>query len=222
MTDKALAVANDLDELADLWPHLADALERDHAPGGGDKVAVSNGGNIGLPVNSDVLATVRTLGDEIPATARWAAGILGVDHNARRDVPGHLMHALLQYDRLNALGAAQEAGQLARKVRGWRDSVKAALGLKVPDRKLPQFCPVHDDPLVALVTPGDEGWIVPGGTGPTVTWRRTEVVLCRHCGTIWAPGQYALLGRLLRDADRRRVAEMQHAGKQYQTEGTAA
>ncbi|MEO3928845.1 transposase [Micromonosporaceae bacterium B7E4] len=85
-----------------------------------------------------------------------------------------------------ARGAVQEADRLAGRVHDWLGTVKAVLGLKVPDRKLPEFCPVHDDPLTQLVTPGAEGWIIPGRDGPTVRWRRTEAVLCRHCGTSWA------------------------------------
>lgn len=206
MADRTPAdIAADLDELGLLWPALADALERDHRPDNGDKVS-SSGGSIGLPVNLDVLKAVAVLAGEIPATAWWCCQILGEPHNAQRDIPDHLRHFPRMHERLRATNAASDAASLANTIRRWRDAAKTAIGLRIPDRRLPQFCPTHDDPLSQLVTPGDEGWLTATRGGYTVTWRHTEAVLCRHCGTTWTPGQYLLLGRLLKDADRRRLA----------------
>ena len=71
----------------------------------------------------------------------------------------------------------------------------------------------------SVAAPVNNDVLTDARTGLAVTWRHVEAVLCRHCGTTWAPPQYLLPGRLLRHADKRRVKAMQDAGDQ--TEGAA-
>jgi len=190
-------------ELTQLWPALAGALQRDEGVNTQERVTTSNT-EVALPVNADVLATIAALHGEIPATARWACQQLAEPHMDRQPVD-HLRHMTRWHDRLNNTNAADSAQQLAHNTRRWLHMTRRAIGLSVPHRPLGQYCPVHDEPLTELVTPGDEGWITGGPTGTTLTWRHTEAVQCPHCGTSWTPGQYLLLGRMLRDADHRRM-----------------
>lgn len=203
----------DLDELTTLWPALAEALQRDHTPGTDDKVTAT-GNTLTIPVNVDVLRTLATLNGEIPNTAWWCCNILAEPHNPNRDIPGHLRHMPRWYDRMNATNVPDHAHSLATTIRRWRNDAKTAIGLRVRDRHLGQYCPRHDDPLNELVAPGDEGWLRyrhtdPNGrpTDATIDWTHTDAVLCRTCGATWTPGQYLLLGRLLRDADHRRTQD---------------
>ncbi|WP_431881558.1 hypothetical protein [Micromonospora chalcea] len=189
-------------ELLLLVPALDAALHRD--AGTGDDERSGSSVTPGLPVNTDVLACMATLHGEVPATARWVSRLLG-EPMIDRTLVGHLGHLVRWHDRLTATNATAEATQLVANVERWLRSARRVLGLSTPDRRLPEYCPVHDDPLTQLVVPGDEGWLAKVRGGYTVGWHRAEYVRCRHCGTTWAPGQYATLGRQLRDADRRRV-----------------
>jgi hypothetical protein len=200
-------------ELALLWPALAGALERDGRPPDTERVSTS-GSALSLPVNADVLRALTQLGSEIPATAAWVAEVLGQRTPSGRDILDHLRHLPVAYERLVATNAAQQAGRLARYAAGWLHTVKVALGLRIPDRRLGQYCPRHDDPLAELVAPGDDGQLRYRRTDADgrpvdaiVTWSRADAVLCRSCGVSWTPGQYLLLGRLLMLADLRRTTE---------------
>lgn len=219
MTARRVDVEALVDEVAVLWPELAAALERDQGATAGEKVATS-GSMPRAPVNVDVLRAIEQLHNEIPATARWCAAVLG-ESPLGRDIPTLLRHIPRWHQRMSTRDAVADAAALAGLVWRWRAMAKSALGLLVPDRRLGQFCPGHDEHLVELVTPGDEGWLrwdrVDEAGRPvraSVTWTHTEAVLCRHCGTAWAPAQYLLLGRLLRDADRRRVRAGREADRE--------
>lgn len=205
-THSADSVRDDLAELTLLWPALADALERDAGTVTDERVNGTTNVHT-IPVNPEVLRTVTSLLREVPDTARWATSAVAEPHNPARDVLAHLRHFQRLYDRLSGLNQGADAGHLARTISGWLDQTKTAVGLKIRDRRLGQFCPVHDEPLAELVTPGDEGWIEDSAAtgGNTIRWRRDDVVLCRHCGTTWAPSRFLFLGRMLVEADDRRV-----------------
>ncbi len=205
------ALVDDVTELLILWPHLAGALERDQGPI--DTERVSGGeGTFGLPVNADVLEAVRILNLDVPTLAQWASGIVAEPHQSR-SVDDHLRHFPRFHERMLVTAAIHEAARLAASVHALLRQVKLAVGLRTVDRRLGQFCPLHDHPLRELVAPGDEGELcyrrldrAGQPIAPTVTWRRSDCALCRHCGAAWEPSQYLLLGRLLREADARRLA----------------
>lgn len=205
------ALVDDVTELLILWPHLAAALERDQGAAESEKVS-GDAGTFGLPVNADVLDALRTLGEEVPAIASWAAGVIA-ESPASRTTDQHIRHFPRMHERMLVTAAVQEAAHLAVAVHGLLRQVKVAIGLRTADRRLGQFCPLHDDPLRELIAPGDEGVLryrrldrAGQPIAPVVEWRRSDCALCRHCGAAWEPSQYLLLGRLLRDADTRRLA----------------
>lgn len=205
------ALVDDVTEMLILWPHLAAALERDQGAISEEKVS-GDPGTFGLPVNADVLEALRALGEEVPALARWAAGVVA-EPAAARPVPDHLRHLPRFHERMLVTAAVQEAAQLAAAVHSLVRQVKLAVGLRTVDRRLGQFCPLHDDPFRELIAPGDEGVLRyrrldrdGQPIAPAVEWRRSDCALCRHCGAAWAPSQYLLLGKLLREADTRRLA----------------
>jgi len=205
------ALVDDITELLILWPHLTAALERDQ--GATDQERVSGDpGTFGLPVNADVLEALRLLHLDVPVLAQWAAGVVAEPHLGRA-VDDHLRHFPRFHERMLVTAAIQEAARLAASVHSMLRQVKLAVGLRTVDRRLGQFCPLHDDPLRELIAPGDEGvlryrYLDRSGqpVAPCVEWQRSDCALCRHCGAAWSPGQYLLLGKLLRDADTRRLA----------------
>lgn len=216
------ALVDDVTELLILWPHLADALERDS--GTADAERVSGGGAFGLPVNADVLEALRVLCRDVPEIAMDAAGVVG-EPPMHRAVPQHLAHFPRLHERMLVTAAVTEAGQFAARVHALLRLVKIAIGLRTADQRLGQYCPLHDAPLRELVAPGDEGVLryrrldrEGRPVAPAVEWRRSDSVLCRHCGASWTSGQYLLLGRMLREADLRRLAA---EANRYDDEGAA-
>lgn len=217
------ALVDDVTELLILWPHLAVALERDSGTAEGERVSGGDG-TFGLPVNADVLEALRILCREVPETAVTAAGIVN-EPPMHRSIPDHLRHFPRLHERMLVTAAVTEAGQFAAQVHGMLRLVKIAIGLRTADRYLGQYCPMHDAPLRELVEPGDEGILryrrldrAGQPIEPAVEWRRSDCVLCRHCGASWTSGQYLLLGRMLRDADKRRLDA---AADAYDSEGAA-
>lgn len=205
------ALVDEITELLILWPHLTAALERDQGVAEGEKVS-GDPGTFGLPVNADVLDALRTLRVEVPGLASWAAGIVA-EAPASRTVENHLRHLPRFHERMLVTAAIEQAAELAAAVHGLLREVKLAVGLRTVDRRLGQFCPLHDEPLRELIAPGDEGVLryrrldrAGQPIAPAVEWRRSDCALCRHCGAAWAPSQYLLLGKLLREADARRLA----------------
>lgn len=211
MATPQTALVDEVTELIILWPHLAGALERDAGAAADERVSGTTGG-FGLPVNADVLEALRILGGELPVLATWAAEVVA-EHPVARPIADHLRHLPRLHERMLATGAVVEAGQLAARLHAMLRTVKLAVGLRTADRPLGHPCPLHDDPQHPLVVPGDEGVLryrrldrAGQPVAPAVEWRRNDTTLCRHCGAAWQPSQYLLLGRLLREADRRREA----------------
>lgn len=221
------ALVDDVTELLILWPHLAGALERDSGQCEGDRVSGSIG--FGLPLNADVLQAMTILGAEVPRLTRWASAVVAESSLAAVELDVQLRHIPRLHERMLVTAAVQEAAQLAAGVRALLRYVKLALGLRTHDRLLGHFCPLHDDALCELVAPGDEGVLVYRRLDregqpiePAVEWVRSDRALCRHCGSAWAPSQYLLLGRLLRQADARRTAAQTAADGMAEQEGGAA
>lgn len=218
-------LADDVTELAILWPHLAYALERDAGVAEGERVS-ADGHGFGLPLNADVLVAMAALETRLPALLRWACAVVAEPMLATTDLGVLLRHVTRLHERMLVTAAAGEADSLAGDVHRLLREVKLALGLRTQDRLLGQFCPLHDDPLRELVAPGDDSTLKYSRVdsagqpiNPTVEWVRSEQAYCRHCKSAWTPGQYLLLGRLLRQADARRVAAR---GVAEQLQGGAA
>lgn len=204
------ALVDEVTELLILWPHLAAALERD--AGSAQDERVSGGGGFGLPVNADVLHALHLLETDLPDLAAWAAEIVA-EAPVKRGVEGHLRHLPRLHERMLVTAAVPEAAHLAARLHALLRLVKIAVGLRTADRPLGQPCPLHDDPLTQLLIPGDEGVLRyrrldrdGQPVAPAVEWMRSDCTLCRHCEAAWAPSQYLLLGRLLREAESRRTA----------------
>ncbi len=211
MAPPQTALADEVTELLILWPHLGHALERDAGAAEGERVS-GGGSTFALPVNADVLQALRVLTDEVPTTAAWAAGVIA-EAAVQRTIEGHLQHFPRMHERMLVTAAVEDAARLAAALHATLRHVKIALGLRTHDRRLGQFCPLHDEPLRELIAPGDEGVLRYRRLDrhgqpicPAVEWRRSDCALCRHCGASWAPSQYLLLGQLLREADVRRLA----------------
>lgn len=210
MAEPRIALVDDVTELLILWPHLAEALERDAGAPQGDKVS-GESAEFGLPVNADALLALQSVTEGVPRIAAWAAGVVA-EPAGTRSVDGHLRHFPRLHERMLVTAAAVEARQFADAVHALLRTVKLAVGLRIPDRRLGQFCPLHDDPLIELVAPGDEGTLryrYLGQDGqpiaPAVEWQRTDAALCRQCKAAWTPDLYLLLRRLLAEADKRRL-----------------
>jgi hypothetical protein len=169
-----------LDELAQLTPALQDALQRDHTPETGNKIAIG-GVTLSIPINTDVLRAL----DEIPI--------------------GYLHNCLADYEHALSIGNTAAARQIGRNAEHWRRLTKRALGLLQYDRTLNQPCPQHDEPLTELLALGDEGWLHHDNHGYYVQWQKDQRIWCRHCGSLWQPNQMLLLGRLLKWAAKRRA-----------------
>lgn len=207
------ALEGDVTELLILWPHLAGALEKD-AGTATDAVRVSGSADpaLSLPVNADVLGALTELSAEVPALAYQASRLVREPFQDRT-VDDHLRHMPRWHERMLVTAAISEAAELAAAVHGLLHTVKASLGLRIPDRKLGQFCPLHDDPLRELVAPGPEGTLrydrVDRDGKPVrvaVDWSYDNAVVCRSCSASWSPGPpMLLLSRLMRDADDRRT-----------------
>lgn len=198
-----------IQELLVLWPALPTALPRDAGVQSGERVATSENVH-SVPLNVDVAAVITDLTRAIPDWTRWAANAAGT--TAVTDLRGQLRQLPGIHRRLEDLGRTRDAQRLTDAVHGWLTACRRALGLDLPDRATGMNCPYHDEAITPLVQPGDHGqlrYAKLDSTGrpvdPQVTWQRVEIVLCRHCGSMWSPGRYMWLGRLIKDADARRA-----------------
>lgn len=205
------ALVDNVTELVILWPHLAAALERDAGAAEGERVSGRADPAFALPVNADVLGALTTLSAEVPALAYWAAGVVAEQPEVR-SIEGHLRHVPRWHERMLVTAAVDEAGQLAASLRAMLRTVKLSLGLRTADRPLGQYCPLHDEPLRELIAPGNEATLRYSlldrqgqPLGVAVEWTRHDAAKCRFCGASWAPSQYLMLGRLMREADARRL-----------------
>ncbi|WIM97685.1 hypothetical protein ACTOB_001233 [Actinoplanes oblitus] len=196
-------------ELAQLWPALADALARDHAPEHGERIAAAGSTEPGLPVNLDVADAIDYLTRNIAAAATYARHLL--------DEPAwtHSVPVLLAWDitrwhgRLVDLGDTVHAEHLAAAVADWLGRTRAALGFTTPDRHLGAMCPEHDQPLVELVEPGGSATLHTSPAGYRITWTKVRAIKCRYCRATWTPGpDYLALDRALNRADRRRAGHI--------------
>lgn len=200
-----------VDELQILWPALPIALPRDAGTTSGERVATSE--NIhSVPLNVEVAAVITDLNWAIPHWTRWAATTAGLG-NPGGDIPACLRQLPGIHQRLHTLGRTRDAASLANTTQRWLGACRRALGLDAPDQAFGEHCPRHDRPLTPLTRPGDIGhlhWTRLDRDGhptdPTVTWTHIDVVLCRHCDSLWTPNRYMWLSRLIKQAKTERQA----------------
>lgn len=222
------ALEDDVIELRILWPHLAYALERDAGQWEGERVSGESSA-LGLPVNADVLQARTAMETEIPAWAYWAASVVAEPHVAARDILLQLYHLPRLHERMLVTAAHAEAARLVSGLHAILQRVRSALGLRAPDRCLREWCPLHDEPLTELVVPGQEGVLTYSRidragqpVDPRVEWLRQPGALCRHCKASWDTDRWLLLGRMLRDAKRRREASQRATEASVASAGSAA
>lgn len=213
------ALVNDVTELLILQPHLERALERDAGTSTEARVSGGTDPAFSLPVNADAFAALITLGSEVPALAYWAAGIVAEAPEVR-SINGHLRHMPRWHERMLVTAAIDDAAHLAASLHAILRHVKLALGLRTADRPLGQFCPLHDVPLRELIAPGNEATLryarLDRDGQPidvAVEWTRHDAAECRYCGASWAPSQYLMLGRMMREADARRLQAQIEGGE---------
>lgn len=175
------------EDLAALFPHLADALTRDNAPS--DHRAVLSAGGV---VNADVLHAMLTLAAEIPAARNAACDLLAETHQPRP--PLTCLRAIPRlHDRLAALSMKTAATRLEDSVRQWTRITKLALGLRTADMPIGWDCPLHPEPS-ALIALGAEGFL---RDDMTIMWQHAATIWCPLCGASWLADCWPLLGRLL-------------------------
>ena len=187
-------------ELAELWPALATALQRDTAsndPGG-------QGFTSATPFNMDVLTTMATLDREIPLACRSACETLGEPWQPR-DLATQLRALPRLASRLDNTGHTAHTRRLEHDTAAWLRLTKRALGLRKPDIPLGCPCPYTAE-LPAehargamLLAAGEEGFLRPGPDGVQVEWVVQERIYCPapDCGASWGKWQWEHLGRML-------------------------
>jgi len=198
-------IAETVSELAELWPALAAALERDT---GGEGSAAGHGWAAVLVVNADVLAAMIALGREIPETVGYACEAVGEPWQ-HRDVAGCLLQVPRLAGRMRDLGQAANEKTLAWQADGWRRTVKRALGLRRPDIAIGYDCPYtasipeQHAGECALLAAGDEGFLRHSPDGLQVEWVHSPVIYCASpgCDASWGIDRWSYLGRLLETAD---------------------
>ena len=206
-------LADAIDELQVLWPALPTALQIDGGTTTGERVTTSENVHT-VPLNVDVAGVIHRLTWAVPHWVAWASGQAGLGaFTAPASVPPSLRRVPGIHARLLELGHTRDAQRLADNVEGWRQDCRRVLGLNRPDEPFGEHCPYHDEHLTQLVRPGEIGHLryakldrAGYPVGAYVVWTRLDVVLCRHCDSIWTPSRYHFLARLVRQADRDRAA----------------
>lgn len=204
------------DELAVLWPRLADALERD---------ARGLGTSDGRPSAPDVHAALanREVADAITVLAAAAADAAdrvatALAAGGRWTGPAPTAALLLAdaahwYDALRRHGGDATASWLAGQLDTWVRAARTALRLTTRERPLGRRCPYHRDRPAGLLVEADEarlhdallaGRTVPPGQAP-LSWRHADAVRCpdQTCpGQRWqGAAQLRQLSKLLDAAD---------------------
>jgi hypothetical protein len=191
-------IADTAAELADLWPALAAALERDTVTDTG----TTHSWAAAVVVNADVLAAMLTIDQEIPQAARLACEAVGEPWQ-HRDLDACLLALPRLADRLHNLGMLAGERHLCAQCAGWLRLVKRALGLRRPDVPVGYACPRTDTfpedhaDGCALIWAGDEGFLRQFQGGLRVEWVLQDRIYCAGCGAAWGYREWHHLGMLL-------------------------
>jgi len=197
VTGDPAGFAEDCAELGELWPQLAEALQKDTgATSGATAITASE------PFNLDVMRAMVELSAQVPVTTAWAAERCGEPWRPR-PVPTCLHNLPRFHERLLALQIATTAQAVEQDVRRWRRLAKLALRLIDPSWDLPSWvvCTAHEVPSTPLRHVGAERaivWEVVQEEGkpkkkPSTVLMRDGYWLCEHCGQTWPTAQWELL-----------------------------
>lgn len=221
-------LADQLGELAVLWPALPYALARDSGTTSGERVHTTPSVHA-IPLNAAVADVTARLAREIPATAAWAARAIGQQPNHGRSIPDHLRHLAPAYGALLAQHRTRDAARLAAHIGRWHAAARDAFGLDRPDRPIGSACPLHDTPLTTLMEPGERGWLryehldhSGQPIGVTIEWTRAQAIYCPHCGAVWAANRWMWLRRLIAQAEQERAAAAAKAAAEAAAATTVA
>ncbi len=197
-----MSIHDDIHDLIRLWDDLPAAILR--IQGGPAEVVTGGAGPApSPPLDVTAAETLTLLVEDVYAWSTAAERTLA-EGPTNRTARQRLVHLPRQHDRLAATNEPDLAARLTAHASRWLADARRLIGLSHPDRRLGQYCPLHDDHLVELVAPGDQGHL--SHTGQTISWYHVDAVTCRACRTTWTPPRYLDLRGLLERADERRLA----------------
>lgn len=189
-------------QLADIWPRLRDALAKDQTGTDGR----ASGTTIpSIPVNPDVLDTIASLADTIPATDQQLRTALLFDRAgtvARRSVNECLTYADALWRRLHAHPDLEDqAAAYADTIHRWLADARRAIGLSQRPKPLNIRCPFCDGNLNLT---GDEAELHQPDDVEAITWSRGETIYCTECKREWPSNVWDILGNIInRETERR-------------------
>ncbi len=204
MTDELERLAFAAKQLLDLYPRLRDALAKDQSGTDGR----STGSTVpSIPVNPDVLESIRNLSTAIPTIDAQLRTALTFDRAtcaARRTVTECLEYADALWRRLHAHPELRDyATEYVTQVTNWLRTARLALGLSQHPKPINVACPFCDGDLYLT---GDEGHLHDPDDVEAITWERGEIIYCHSCGHEWPSTVWDILGNMI-DAETQRQAE---------------
>lgn len=182
-------------QLLILYPRLTEALAKDQSQTDGRAT-----GSVvpSLPVNTDVLESIRKLSTAIPtvdAAMRTALQYHRDELTPTRPVTACLTYAGALWRRLDAHDELHDhATEYARTVRTWLRTARLALGLATPPKPIKQECPFCDGDLHLC---GDEAQLHEPDDVEAITWERGDLIYCPGCQREWPAPLWDVLGQLI-------------------------
>lgn len=192
-------------QLLILYPRLAEALAKDQAQTDGRPA-----GSVvpSIPVNPDVLESIRNLATAIPNTDAEMRTALQFDHAqpiGKRTVNDCLTNADALWRRLHAHPELRgHATEYARTMRSWLRTARLALGLATPPKEIGHDCPFCDGKLNLC---GDEAELHEPDDIEAITWERGDLIYCADCQREWPAPLWDALGRLIVSEHQRKLAD---------------
>lgn len=191
-------------QLLQLYPRLRDALAKDQTGGDGRSSASPVPS---IPVNPDVLESIRQLSADIPtfdADLRTALLFDRATTITKRSVEDCLTYADALWRRLNAHEQLSSlANEYARSINGWLRTARLAVGLTTHPKPIGHPCPFCDGNLHLC---GDEAHLHDPDDIEAITWERGELIYCDQCQREWPSAVWDVLGNII-DMEQRRHAE---------------
>lgn len=204
MTDDLERLEEAAGQLLILYPRLTEALAKDQGNTDG-----RSGGSVvpSIPVNPDVLESIRDLAAAIPNTDAEMRAALQFNREepvARRSPEACITFADALWRRLHAHPELRDqATEYARTVRGWLRTARLALGLATHPKEIGHPCPFCDGPLNLC---GDEAELHEPDDIEAITWARGDLIYCPKCQREWPAPLWDTLGKLI-EAEAKRKAE---------------
>jgi len=210
MTDDLERLEEAAGQLLILYPRLTEALAKDQGNTDG-----RSGGSVvpSIPVNPDVLDSIRDLATAIPQTDAAMRTALRFDRDEitpTRPVKDCLTYADALWRRLHAHEELKDqATDYARKMRSWLRTARLALGLATHPADIGHHCPFCDGDLQLC---GDEAQLHEPDDIEAITWARGDLIYCPKCQREWPAPLWDTLGKLIEaEAERRKKAEAEAA-----------